>query len=113
MGWNKQSNNNKLLPPGFVIGIVWIIILGLLGFTFYLTYPTQSAWIVILSIIYCLAYPFLTSGLRQEKSSIYNSIALVIATIVSISVFMQNRIHALYTLPFLLWTAYVVIITNI
>ena len=38
LGWSgksKDSKRNPLLPPGYVIGIVWIIILGLLGYVHY------------------------------------------------------------------------------
>lgn len=113
IGWNNNSNTKPTgLPPSYVIAIVWTIILGLLGYTFYIVYPSQSAWIIVMATIYCLAYPFLTSGLQQEFTY-YNMLSLVIAIITAISVFIENKIATLYIVPFVLWTAYVNIITII
>lgn len=118
MGWNRESNKDASqdiqgLPPGYVIAIIWIVILGLLGYTFYLVYPTVSAWIIVMAITYCLAYPFLTSGLRQDNAWLLNLLSLVIAIIVMISVFLQDMMASLCVVPFVVWTLYVNIITNI
>lgn len=110
MGWNNNNEKSKWLPPGYIIGIVWIIILGLLGYIHFLMYPSIQSWIIVFAISYCLAYPFLTSGLKDTNSKIYNIIALIIAIIVFISVFYKNKLTSLLTIPFLVWTLYVNII---
>lgn len=114
-GWNKNNNNNnKLLPPGYVIAIIWVLILGILGYTHYLSYPSTESWIIVFAILYCLAYPFLTSGLKNsEKTNVFNIIALIISIIVFISVFLRNKLTSLFILPFLLWCMYVNIVTNL
>lgn len=113
-GWNKnQSETDRAgLPPGYVIAVVWIIILGLLGYTHFLVYPSITSGIIILSILYCLAYPFLTSGLQSAKAGIYNAIAFMIAVLVAVFVYYKDWKASLYVLPFLLWTAYVNVVTN-
>lgn len=113
-GWNSKGNikNNKL-PPGYIIAIVWIIILGLLGYVHYLVYPSYASWVVVAAVLYCLAYPFLTAGLKQEKAGIYNALSLVIAVIVTYNVYIIKHNAALYTIPFLLWTTYVNVVTNL
>ena len=110
MGWNNNNEKSKWLPPGYIIGIVWIIILGLLGYIHFLMYPSIQSWIIVFAISYCLAYPFLTSGLKNTNSTVFNVIALVLAIIVFISVFYKNKLTSLLTIPFLLWTLYVNII---
>jgi len=113
LGWNKdnqKSQQNKWLPPGFVIAIVWILILGLLGYTHYLVYPSTAAWVIVAAVLYCLAYPFLTAGL-QKHMQFFNALSFFVALAVTISTFIQNNFSALFTIPFLLWTAYVTIIT--
>jgi tryptophan-rich sensory protein len=114
-GWNSNNSNNskasKYLPPGYAIAIVWIFILGLLGFTNYLVWPSTASIVIIIAIIYCLAYPFLTAGLQENKGDIYNILALIIAIIVSMTVFMQKKKAVLYTIPFFIWTTYVSIVT--
>lgn len=111
-GWNKNNNNNKLLPPGYVIAIIWVLILGVLGYTHYLLYPSKESWIIIFAILYCLAYPFLTSGLKNSaNANIFNLIALIISIIVFISVFLNNKLTSMFILPFLLWCTYVNIVS--
>lgn len=113
-GWNSKGNikNNKL-PPGYIIAIVWIIILGLLGYVHYIVYPSYASWVLVAAILYCLAYPFLTAGLKQEKAGIYNALSLVIAVVVFYNVYIKNSNVTLFVLPFLLWTTYVNVVTNI
>ena len=117
-GWNKESgsrvdNNNAFLPPGYVIAIVWIIILGLLGYTHFLVYPSTASWVIVFAVLYCLAYPFLTSGLQTKNAFIYNLLSLIIALFVFGFVYSQNVYAAMFTIPFILWTLYVNIVTNL
>ena len=119
-GWSSQSPQSKpsdkatgLLPPGYAIAIIWIFILGLLGLVHYLTYPSFVSGYVALVIIYCLAYPFLTNGLREENAATYNILAFITAVFLSIIVFMQNKKATIYTLPYLIWTSYVASVTFI
>lgn len=112
LGWNNKGQiNNKLLPPGYVIGIIWIVILGLLGLTHFMIYPDGFAMFIVFAVIYCLAYPFLTSGLRPEKADVYNLLAFVIAVMTSVGVYKINKKAVWYTLPFVIWTLYVSILT--
>jgi tryptophan-rich sensory protein len=117
--WNDRpqpqpdKNVSKLLPPGYAIAIIWIFILGLLGFTHYLLYPSNISYFIVAIILYCLAYPFLTAGLDASKSGIYNIIAFVLAIALTTSVYMQKKSKdpTVFTLPFLIWTGYVAGIT--
>jgi tryptophan-rich sensory protein len=114
-GWNNNGGENKeiskLLPPGYIIAIVWIIILGLLGYVHYLTFPSYISVFILIVIIYCLSYPFLTAGLKEDKGDIYNILAFAMAIIVSIIIWLYNKKVVLYTLPFLIWTTYVAVVT--
>lgn len=111
-GWNNNNNEpSKYLPPGYAIAIIWIFILGLLGFTNYLVWPSTASIIIIIAIIYCLAYPFLTTGLQEDKGDTYNILAFIIAITVSMIVFMHKKTAVLYTIPFFIWTMYVSIVT--
>jgi len=133
-GWNSERPLYKGLPPGYVIAVVWIIILGMLGYAHYLTYYSYASWIIVIALIYCLLYPFLTglskgdsihrlvfqilftkasSRNRPEPDSyFYNVIALLIAIVVCVTAYLENQKTIWFTLPFLLWTLYVSIITN-
>jgi len=50
--------------------------------------------------------------LKQENAGIYNALSLIIAVIVYYNVYIQQPYSSLYILPFLLWTLYVNIVTN-
>jgi tryptophan-rich sensory protein len=110
-GWNNDNEKNSKLPPGYIIGSIWIIILGLLGYIHFLLYPSVYSWFIVLTILYCLSYPFLTSGLQDTDNSIYNLIALLLAIIVTIIMYYKSNI--IYSIPFLLWTFYVNIVINV
>ena len=110
-GWNNDNEKNSKLPPGYIIGSIWIIILGLLGYIHFLLYPSVYSWFIVLTILYCLSYPFLTSGLQNTDNNIYNVIALILAIIVTIIMYYKSNI--IYAIPFLLWTFYVNIVVNV
>ncbi len=136
-GWNANKTTKpvaKCLPPGYVIGIIWIILLGLLGYAHYLVYPSYSSTIIVVTILYCLSYTFLISLdsndqlyqiifkiLYVKKSNFdkhynmpdvfFNVIAFIIAVVVCITSYMQNIKTIYFTSPFVLWTLYVNICT--
>lgn len=110
-GWNNDNEKNSKLPPGYIIGSIWIIILGLLGYIHFLLYPSVYSWFIVLTILYCLSYPFLTSGLQNTDNNIYNVIALILAIIVTIIMYYKSNI--IYAIPFLLWIFYVNIVINV
>jgi len=111
MGWNSNKSPNPLLPPGYVIAIVWIILLALLGYAHYLTYPQYPSWIIVATIIYCLLYPFLTQGLTDRFMYFFNGLALLFAIIVFATCYSTVTEASYYTLPFLIWSVYVNIVT--
>lgn len=107
LGWNQQERN-RLLPPGYIIGAIWIIILGLLGFLHYLLRRTQhliAAWAVVLFIVFCLLYPFITSGLKMSSlSKVLNLVTLIFAFVVAV---MVPKTYIYYMAPLIIWASYV------
>jgi tryptophan-rich sensory protein len=108
---------NPLLPPGYVIGLIWTIIFGLLGYTFYLLLKKNnkldlSCYAIIFILIFCLLYPFLTNGFSNKNISIIlNLLTLLIAIIGTIIVFNQSKYISLFMIPLIIWATYVNIIT--
>lgn len=104
--WSQQERN-KYLPPGYIIAVVWVFILGILGFLHYLVYAKHpfAAWSVISLITFCLLYPFITSGLRYNAlSKIMNLATLILSFMVAI---ILPRIYIGYMLPIIIWASYV------
>jgi tryptophan-rich sensory protein len=113
---------NKYLPPGFMIGIIWIVIFGCLGYSFYLSYvgdpdllynkefPRKWSQATILTIVvasYCLLYPFLTIVVDEKYYQLLNFIALVMAYALGIVVIQEYVAAFWYVLPLIAWTTYI------
>ena len=65
------KETSKYIPPGYIVGSVWIILFGLLGYAHYLLYKLDNgisiaSMSLILFIIFSLAYPFLTKGFIEN-----------------------------------------------
>jgi len=110
--WNKNKPN-PYLPPGYVIGIVWIIIFGLLGYAYYLILNeknkiTLGSISIILMILFCLLYPFLTGGFNNNYiSKLLNILTLIFSIIVGFIIFGESKYIFLYIIPLILWSLYV------
>jgi len=113
-GINKQYNKsiiNPLLPPGYVIGTIWIIILGLLGYVHYLLYKLKNgisftSIFLIFVILFCISYPLIT-GLKQKSGLLLNLISLILAFILGILVIIESKYIFIYIVPLILWATYV------
>jgi tryptophan-rich sensory protein len=109
--WNKMSTSNDYLPPGSVIGSIWVIIFGLLGYAHFILYSNKK-WLasgcIVGLLLFCISYPLLTNGLSNLKfGNILNSLTLILSFVVSIIVFDASRSAFYYMLPLLVWASYV------
>jgi tryptophan-rich sensory protein len=109
--WNKIGTSNDYLPPGQIIGAIWVIIFGLLGYVHFILY-TNKKWFasnsILVLLLFCICYPLLTSGLSNLKiGNVLNSLTLILAFVVSIIVFDASRKSFNYMIPLLVWASYV------
>lgn len=105
--WNDANNTktNTYLPPGYIIGIIWVIILGVLGALHYRVKGTVASYFVAGLITFCLSYPFMTAGLQSGTwASILNLITLVLAFVTCIVI---PKPEIGYMIPILIWSGYV------
>ena len=111
-----KSRDFKYLPPGPIIGIVWTILLGLLGYTYSLleninkSMNTQKILIILLTI-FCLLYSILTANSTKRFSKNYNYLTLLFVLIVYYSIYTKYPKISYYLIPLLCWVLYVNIIT--
>lgn len=124
-GKNKHHSvygMNKYIPPGFLIGIIWIAIFGSLGYSFYLSYIgdpdllyskdyprgwSQAPILIIVVSSYCLLYPLLTKYLHEKYIQLLNFIGLIMAYALGIVVIQEYVAAFWYVLPLIVWTSYV------
>ena len=98
---------NPYLPPGYVVGAIWVVLFGLLGYAHYrfshTAKPTPLASPAIAAtILFCLAYPILTSALRDPRvSRALNTATLVIACATTAVCLYESPVDALLLAPLL------------
>ena len=114
MIYNKQIVNykpqtSKYLPPGYIIGSIWVFLFGILGYILYrLHHYTSFASISIyIFILFSVLYPFITKLSPGSLSDIFNKIALILAYMVCYLVYSENRGLTNYLLPLFCWITYV------
>ena len=111
-----QSRDIQYLPPGPIIGIIWTILLGLLGYTYSLlennnkNMNIQKISIILLTL-FCLLYPILTVNSTIRFSKNYNYLTLIFVLTVFYVIFKKSKKIAYYLIPLLCWILYVNIIT--
>ena len=128
---------NPWIPPGYIVGAVWTLLFGILGYTHYLLYRKglwQACMAVEFLLLFYILYPFLhhfsfnmngldsclcassmrkgvTNRFRNEKMArALNQISLLLTLFVT--AFLYNLSFPIsYMIPVLLWLTYVNIVT--
>jgi len=111
MGWGSRGETGMMkseyLPPGWVIGGVWMVLFGFLGWTHWLVRKDWKARTALqILIAYCLMYPVLTGGLRERLGRLFNVVALILSYVATMFVVM-GRHDLRWMLPLLAWVSYV------
>ena len=118
--WNisKGLPRNPYIPPGGIVGAIWMILFALLGYVHYKLYSengnrfSNACIILILFFLYSLAYPILTSfSSNTNVFTILNIGALLFAAIATAHVWQEDSTLLPYMVPLMLWTGYVNIVT--
>ena len=118
---SKKTNSliyKKLLPPGYIIGIIWVIIFGLLGYVHYLIYVqndnkiTITSLFIIFVILFCLMYPLIT-GLKIKSGLLMNLISLILSFVLGIVIIIQSKYAFLFVLPLIFWSSYINIVDTL
>lgn len=113
-GINKammSEKQNPYIPPGYIIGIIWVIILGLLGYVHYLLYEkynsiTFSSLLIIFVILFCISYPLIT-GLKAKSGLLLNLLTLILAFSTGLLIICQSKYIFMYLIPLIVWASYV------
>ena len=93
----------------YIILGIWTILIGFLGYSYYLMRNNISSVAIIIIIIYTLTYPFITLGKNSNQIEFLNIIYILITYIIFLLVLSENSNAALYILPLLLWIVYIFI----
>jgi len=114
-GYYKNHNpfyyRSPMLPPGFIIGIIWLVLFGFFGYAHYLVYKkTETFTVANIAIIvvaaFCLFY-ILIVYYRPEYTKFLNCLSLILAFTLGILVFNESEDAFWWLIPFIAWSAYV------
>ena len=114
----KYENPNPYIPPGGIVGAIWLILFAILGYVHYKLYMLNHKKLsvacitLILFFLYSLAYPLITSfSTNPNAFFLLNLGALLFAITVAAQVYKEDSKLFPYTIPLLAWTTYVNIVT--
>jgi tryptophan-rich sensory protein len=110
--WNQQQEDApKGIPPGWVVGTIWILLFGLIGAAVWCAWVSRRLWsvaaIFVLGIL-CLLYPVYTAGLRRDIGRIADR-AILISLVPTTAIIAYNGpLYSLLILtPLWIWVSYV------
>jgi hypothetical protein len=93
----------------YIILGIWVILIGFLGYSYYLMRNNISSVAIIIIVIYTLIYPLITLGKNRIEIESLNIIYILITYIIFLLVLSENSNASLYILPLLLWIVYIFI----
>jgi tryptophan-rich sensory protein len=93
----------------YIILGIWVILIGFLGYSYYLMRNNISSVAIIIIVIYTLIYPFITLGKNRIEIGSLNIIYILITYIIFLLVLSENSNASIYILPLLLWIVYIFI----
>ena len=106
---NTKIQTSKYLPPGYIVGSIWVLLFGILGYIIYrLQNYTSVASISIYGfILFSVLYPFITKLSPGSLSDMFNKFALGVSYMVCYLVYSENPGLVIYLLPLFCWITYV------
>jgi benzodiazapine receptor len=110
LGWQDAAPKNPMLPPGWVIGLIWMLLFAGMGIARWILTrgldPRVARWVDGLALL-CLIYPLYTLGLRNVAIGLAGAIiTAVVALAITVRVWRESRTASLLIACVALWTLY-------
>jgi tryptophan-rich sensory protein len=111
LGWNGNTAPSPFLPPGWLVGTIWMVLFTAMGIARWLLVRGEEApsrsWLVSLLAFLCMMYPLYTLGLRSETIGLAGSVGTaVIAIWVAVRLVSASRGAAALISLVLAWLMY-------
>lgn len=108
--------DNKYLPAGNIIGIIWIIIFGILGYIYTKIDISKdknfySRFSIMLFVVICFMYGPLTIGKSSRFIKNYNYLAFILLCILTYILSLNVKKYKIYLIPLFLWVGYISLLT--
>ena len=100
LGWNRAGGMQVGLPPGWVVGSLWVVLFAGMGTARWLLLRAASGkvetrrveWVSLLAFL-CLLYPLYTVGLRDDRVGLVGNVITAVVAI-AVAVFAWKRVRA-------------------
>jgi len=83
LGWATTHPSNPLLPPGWAVGTIWMLLFAAMGYARWLVRgksPAMAHAVDTLAFL-CLIYPLYTLGLSSDRIGLVGTIVTAIVAI--------------------------------
>jgi tryptophan-rich sensory protein len=102
---------NKRLPPGYVVGIVWTVLIGCMAYSQYLVMQKTKGgyvqWLIPALFLYCVLYPFYTTGFRNKCIIDFaNVLTIIFAAVVAYVLYDITKKGSLLISLTAVWASY-------
>lgn len=120
LGWNRPGAKAAGIPPGWVVGSLWLPLFAGMGAARSqlanapsgLFRERRTEWVSLLAFL-CLAYPLYTEGLRDDRIGLGGNIVTAVVGFTALErVSRRSRKAAWLLLPTCLWLIYAGIVTG-
>lgn len=116
LGWSKAAGVEPGLPPGWVVGGIWLLLFALMGaarWRLLLAGQGRTEWVTVVAVL-CLLYPLYTAGLSNMRvGEIGNVLTLVVAIVVTASSWRRDLRAGVLLLPLCAWLIYAATVTGL
>jgi tryptophan-rich sensory protein len=115
LGWSKAAGVEPGLPPGWVVGTIWLVLFALMGaarWRLLLAGQGRAEWVSAVAVL-CLLYPLYTAGLSNMRvGEIGNLLTLAVALVVAASSWRRDLRAGVLLLPLCAWLLYAAGVTG-
>jgi len=110
-GYNSSMKYTNL-PPGYIIGIIWIILIGCMAYAQSQVLLSSKKkwieWLIPLLFLYCILYPFYTYGFSNKCISKIANIGTILFSLFIVIILYNISMHSAAGLIGLttIWSSY-------
>lgn len=113
LGWNRPRAKAAGIPPGWVVGSLWLLLFAGMGAARWelasatsLFRDRRTEWISLLAFL-CLLYPLYTEGLRDDRIGLGGNIVTAVTAFAALGRVSQRSASAgILVLPTCVWLTY-------
>jgi tryptophan-rich sensory protein len=114
LGWSGRGGPQVGLPPGWVVGSIWVVLFVGLGAARWLLVRSgkvANEWVSLVGVL-CLLYPLYTRGFSDLVAGLVgNVVTLGVAVPVAVYAWRRVRGAGFFLVPLCLWMAYAAVAT--